>query len=170
MRNQFAKHIALGGVLAATALVMMCLGGLIPLATFVCPMLCTVICYIVLRLCGSRIAWAWYGAVAILGLLLGPDKEAAAVFLLLGCYPMLKRSFDKSALRFVWKLLYFNGAVLVLYGLLLRLLGLDGAVAEYKALGLVGMAAMLLLGNVTFFLLDRLLDILSKRKLGGGHG
>ena len=43
----------------------------------------------VLKTCGVRIAWAWYGAVAILSLLLAPDKEAAAVFAFLGYYPIV---------------------------------------------------------------------------------
>ena len=32
-----AKNMALGGVMAALAVVIMCMGGLIPLATYVCP-------------------------------------------------------------------------------------------------------------------------------------
>ena len=80
MRRGYAQIIALGGILAAVALVIMCLGGLIPLATFVCPMLCTITGYIVFRFCGRRIAWAWYGVVAFLSVLLAPDKESAAVY------------------------------------------------------------------------------------------
>ena len=45
MRNTNAKAMALGGVLGALALVIMCMGGLIPFATYVCPMLCTVTLY-----------------------------------------------------------------------------------------------------------------------------
>ena len=39
-RRSPAFAVALGGMLAALAVVIMCLGGLIPVATFVCPMLC----------------------------------------------------------------------------------------------------------------------------------
>ena len=164
MRNTLAKKIALGGVLAALAVVIMCLGGMIPLATFICPMLCAIIQYLVLRFCGQRVAWAWFGAVALLSILLGPDKEAALVFCLIGCYPILKPLFEKSKLRFLWKILFFNCAVGLLYGLLLKLFGMDAVMAEYKALGIVGLAAMLLLGNACFFLLDRLLTMLSRKK------
>ena len=58
MRNDRVKAIALGGVLAALAVVIMCLGGLIAVATYVCPMLCAMLTYCVSRLCGRRIAWA----------------------------------------------------------------------------------------------------------------
>ena len=80
MKNSSAKVIAFGGVFAAVAMVIMNLGGLIPGATYVCPMLCMLILSLVNRMCGRRIGWAWYGAVAILSLLLPPDKEASAVF------------------------------------------------------------------------------------------
>ncbi len=164
MRNTLAKKIALGGVLAALAVVIMCLGGMIPLATFICPMLCAIIQYLVLRFCGQRVAWAWFGAVAILSILLGPDKEAALVFCLIGCYPILKPLFEKSKLRFLWKILFFNCAVGLLYGLLLKLFGMDAVMAEYEALGIAGLAVMLLLGNACFFLLDRLLTMISRKK------
>ena len=75
MRNTPAARIALGGMLAALAVVIMNLVGMIPVATFVCPMLCMMILTLVLRFCGKRIGWAWYGAVAILCALMAPDKE-----------------------------------------------------------------------------------------------
>ena len=162
MRNHMAKNIALGGMLAAVAVVIMCLGGMIPLATFICPMLCVLIQYLVLRFCGSKIAWAWFAVVAILGLLLGPDKEAALVFCLLGSYPMLKPWLEKSRLHILLKIIIFNSAVALLYGLLLRLLGLDALAQEYATMGTVGLVLCLVLGNVTFILLDLLLTRLSK--------
>ena len=89
MKNSPAAKISLGGMLAALALVIMNLVGLIPVATFVCPMLCMMILTLVVRFCGKRIGWAWYGAVSILSILLAPDKEAAAIFIFLGYYPIL---------------------------------------------------------------------------------
>ena len=52
MRHNSAKNMALGGVMAALALVVMCLGGMIPLATYVCPMFCAVLLMVVLKLTG----------------------------------------------------------------------------------------------------------------------
>lgn len=157
------KAVALGGMLAAAALVIMCMGGLIPLATYVCPMLCTMVQYIVLHLCGKRIAWAWYAAVALLSLLLGPDKEAVGVFLLLGYYPMVKPVFEKWRFSWLWKLLLFNGAVALLYTLLLRLLGLENTADEFAAFGIAGLILLLILGNVTFFLMDKVLSMADRK-------
>ena len=82
--NRTAKEVALGGLLAAMAIVIMCLIGLIPFATYICPMLCIILCFIVYRACGKRIAWAWYIVVAILSLMFAPDKEAALIYVFLG--------------------------------------------------------------------------------------
>lgn len=158
MRRNAAKEIALGGMLAALALVIMCLGGLIPASTYICPMLCAMILQLVRRICGDRIAWAWYGAVAILSLLIGPDKEAAAVFVFFGFYPIIKPKFDKSRLKWLWKLLYFNILILLMYSLLIHIFGMAELAEEWQELGFVMTAVMLVLGNVTFLLLDRVLS------------
>jgi len=152
-----AANIALGGVLAALAVVVMSMGTLIPVATYVCPMLCAILLQLVLKICGEKIAWAWYGAVSILALLMAPDKEAAAVFLALGYYPILKPKFDRKQGKWLWKLAFFNAVILLTYWLLMRMLGFDQLAAEFSEMGILLTAVMLLLGNVTFFLMDALL-------------
>ena len=149
-----AYPIALGGLLAALAVVIMCLVGLIPLATFVCPVLCCILCALVLQICGKRIAWTWYVLVSLLSILMAPDKEAALVFVCFGFYPLLKSRIDRLPLPWLWKGLLFNGIIMLLYTCLLRLLGLDALAQEYQAMGLGGLITVLLLGNTVLFLLD----------------
>ena len=153
-----ASSVALGGVLAALAVVIMAMGTLIPVATFVCPVLCMLMLQLLLKLCGRRMAWAWYGAVAILSVLMAPDKEAAAVFLALGYYPIVKPRLDRLKGKWIWKGLLFNAVILLTYWLLMHLFGFDQLAAEFSEMGMVMTALMLILGNVTFFLLDQLLD------------
>ena len=167
--RQNTKSIALGGVLAAMAVCILCLGSLIPVNTYVSPMLCAILLQAVLNLCGRRIAWAWFAAVAILGLLLCPDREAAGVFLALGYYPIVKSLLDGKKLSALWKGLYFNGSILALYWVLLQVLGLPGLREEFQGLGTVFLVALLLAGNLTFFLLDLVLNKPFFRKLGR-HG
>lgn len=155
-----AYSVALGGVLAALGVVVMCLGTLIPVATFLCPMACMILAQVVMKTCGGKMGWAWYGAVAVLSLLLSPDKEAAAVFAALGYYPMVKPRLEKRKLPWLWKGLLFNAVILALYWLLIHLFGLDALAEEFAEAGRVMTVVMLILGNVTFFLLDR---VLSKR-------
>jgi hypothetical protein len=114
---------------------------------------------IVLRRCGRRFAWAWYGAVAILSLLMGPDKEAAAVFVFLGYYPILRPWLNKLRPDWLFKGLYFNAVIAVLYTLLLKVLGFAEILEDYAEMGAVMTVAMLIMGNITFFLLDRLLTM-----------
>lgn len=166
MRNGQAKLMALGGILAAVAMVIMCLGGLIPFATYVCPMLCTIAGFLVLQFCGRKIAWVWYVVVAILSLLMSPDKEAAAVFLVLGYYPIVKPSLERSRLCWLWKLLLFNASVVLLYTLLIRLFGMTEISSDFEFLGGIGLVIMLVLGNAVFVLLDMVLNMFS-RKLRG---
>lgn len=160
MRSRGASRaVALGGILAALAVVIMTLGGMIPVATYVIPVLCAVLLNIVLKTCGRRIAWAWYGAVAILGLLLGPDKEAAAVFLVIGHYPIWKPAIDRSPIKWLLKAMFFNITILALYWVMLHLLGLNELSSGFDGIGIAGMILMLLMGNLIFFMLDKLLGM-----------
>jgi hypothetical protein len=164
MGRKSASTIALGGVMAALAVVIMCLGGIIPIATYVCPMLCAIILSFVLAITGKRIAWAWYVAVSILSLLLGPDKEAAAVFVFLGYYPIIKPWLDRRKVPVLWKLAVFNGAILILYSLLIYLFRMDQVIQEFRELGMVLTLVTLLMGNGVLFMLDTLLGRLGKRR------
>ena len=163
MKNSNAKLMATGGVFAALAMVIMCLGGLIPVATFVCPVLCCLIVKLILRLCGKRIAWTWYAAVASLSLLLAPDKEAAGIFLFLGYYPSVKPGLDTMRFGFVLKGLLFNASIGAMYFLFLQLFGMSQVAEEYRGMGIAMTAVMIILGNVTFFMLDRLLNLRFRR-------
>lgn len=150
--------MALGGVTAALAVTVMCLGTLIPLATYVCPVICVLILQVVLRICGKRTAWTWYGVVSILTALLAPDREAAAIFVFLGYYPIIKPYLDKRRLSWLWKLIFFNGATFAAYAVLIWMLGISELAASFQELGLILSVVTLFLGNLTFFLLDKLLS------------
>ncbi len=159
IRKTPASRIAFGGMLAAFAVVIMSLGGMLSVATYVSPMLCMILLQLVMNSCGRRIAWAWYGAVAILGILLSPDKEAAGVFLFLGYYPILKPVLDGKKGKMLLKFLFFNASILALYFLLLPIFGLSGVSEEFADMGKWMLGILLVLGNVTFYLLDFLLGM-----------
>ena len=157
--------MALGGILAALAVVIMSMGTLIPVATYAAPMLCVMLQQVVLGICGKRTAIAWYGAVAILSLLMAPDKEAAAVFAALGYYPVVRPWFDRRKPRWLWKALYFNGVILVLYWALMHLFGMEQITREFSAMGTLLTVVLLIFGNVVFFLMDRMLRLRVKRRM-----
>ena len=157
MRKTPAAQIAFGGVMAALALVIMNMMGLIPIATYTCPSLAMILLSVVLKLCGRRIAWAWYGAVAILSVLMAPDKEAAAIFTVLGYYPIIKPAFERTKMPNTCKYLYFNVVILAMYWLLINLMGLTEIAKKFRELGVLFTVVMLLLGNMIFQLLDKIL-------------
>ena len=121
---------------------------------------------IVLSICGKRIAWAWYGAVAILSVMMAPDKEAAAVFVSLGYYPIVKPWLDKRKLSWLWKGLLFNSVILSMYWLLIHIFGMNEIAADYEEAGKVMTVIMLILGNVTFYMLDLVLGRRLMRRRG----
>ena len=153
--------VALGGVLAALAVVIMTLGCLIPVATYVSPMLCGVLLLFVKQSCGNTIGWTWYGAVSVLSLLLSPDKEAASVFIALGYYPIIQPYLERSKLKWLWKLLFFNAVTILLYLILIYLFGMQQVVSEFAELGKIGLVITLILGNISFIMLDRLLHLVA---------
>ncbi len=161
-----ARQMALGGVLAALAVVIMTMGTLIPVATYLCPMLCALILAYVCLLCGKRIGWAWYAGVLFLSLILCPDKEAAAVFGAFGYYPIIKPKIDGTPLKWLWKLLLFNAVSIALYLLLIYGFGMAYLIGEFMEFGWIGLAVTAVLGNLCFFLLDRALSMIRfpKRK------
>ncbi len=156
MRKTKTGVLALGAVLSALAVVVMMLGGLIPAATFCCPILAGFVLIPVLYEGGAAMALCAYGAVAILSLLLGPDKEAAMLYALLGWYPALRPRLQRlpNCLRWLVKLALFNAAVAIAYALLLYVLGLDALRAELSGMGKAMLIVTLLMGNAVFLLFD----------------
>ena len=156
MRRTKTRVLALGAILSALAVVVMMLGGLIPAATFCCPMLAGFLTIPILCECGAGMALCAWAAISILSCLLGPDKEAAAIYLFLGWYPVLRPKLEKlrQPLRFLLKLLIFNCAVFAVYSLLLFVLGLESLRAEFSDMGKIMLLVTLVLGNGIFILFD----------------
>ncbi len=160
--------MALGGVTAALAVVVMSLGGILPVATYILPMLACLELGLIAPRLGRRGGWVWYCVVSLLALLLCTDKEAAAVYLFLGYYPLVKPRFDRFRIPFVPKLLLFNAATLTMYALLIHLFGMAALAAEFAEMGAWLTALTLVLGNVCFALLDRALALICKKHTGKG--
>ena len=64
-------------------------------------------------------------ASILLSVLLAPDREAAAVFLVLGYYPIVKPRLEKTKTPWLWKAVLFNVSIVTMYWLLMHLFGLD---------------------------------------------
>ena len=161
--NHKAVQVALGGVLAALAVVILLVGGIIPVGTYVAPMLAALPLVILLAELPRSLCLGWYCIVALLGVLLCPDKETAFVFVFLGWYPLAKPGLDRlpKLPGLLCKLLIFNASTAALYALLILVFRLDALVQEAQETGMILLIAILLLGNLSFILFDLVLDRLT---------
>lgn len=160
-----SRRMALGGVMAALTVVILSLGSLIPLATFVSPLL-GMVCLIPL-VCryGPGTALMVYAGAGILSLFLCADKELAFLYVFLGWYPALRPRLEGVAskvLRGAVKCVLFSAAVAAMYLLLIFLFRMEAVAAEFAEYSAFAVAGLLVLGNVTFLLFDRALGQLMR--------
>ena len=149
-----ARPLALCGVLTALAVVLLCLGGVIPGAVFCAPILAMSVLLPVLEELGPKAAGTAYAAAAILALLLVPDRETAFVYLFFGWYPILRpkiAALPSRPVRLLARIAVCSAAALLLYGLILRLMGLTEDLLN--SVWYVN-AALLAAGNIVFLLTD----------------
>lgn len=128
------KELALCSMLAALSVVVLCLGGIVPFTVYACPMLASGALLLVREECRPSYAWCCWAAVAILALLLGPDKEASALYLFLGWYPLLQPKLEairRPLLRWLAKLAVAAVSTGVMYALLLYVFCLEAVVEEF---------------------------------------
>ena len=154
------KELALCSMLTALSVVLLCLGGIVPFAVYACPMLASGALLPVREECRPGYAWCCWLATAFLALLLGPDKEAAALYLFLGYYPLLQPKLEtirQPMLRWAAKLAVAAVAIGIMYALLLYVFCLEAVVEEFAetAPWLLWLTAAI--GLVVFVLYDILL-------------
>lgn len=168
MRQQ-SRKVALCGVLCGLAVVVLLLGGLFSLAVYCAPLLAMAVLLPVLEEYGPGTAGAAYGAVALLALLLVPDRETALVYVFFGWYPILRpriAALPSLPVRLVCRLGVCGLSMFLLYGVIIRLLGLTAVTEELGGGWLT--AALAAMGCAVFLLLDLALGrltVLWRRKL-----
>ena len=149
-----ARPLALCGLLSALAAALLILGGVLPGMVFCAPILAMGVLLPVLEEWGPKAAGTSYAAVSILALLLPANRETAFVYLFFGWYPILRpkiAALPSRPLRVLARLAVCNVTALLLYGLVLRLMGLT---AELLESAWYFNAALLAAGNVVFLLTD----------------
>ena len=157
MKNQRTHDLALSSLRCALAVVFLWLSGILPLATYGWPILASFTLVIEREECKRGYAWCCFAAIAILGLLLCADKEAALVFTFLGYYPLLKPRFDtiKAKIpRCAAKLALCAVTMGAMYSLILFVFQLDAVVQEFNATAPWLLWATVALGLLLFFVYD----------------
>ena len=153
-----SREIALCGMMNALAVVLLSLGGLVPIATYCAPLLAMAVLLPVQEEYGNKLAITAWVSVSLLALMLTPDRETALVYVFFGWYPVVRpriAALPSRLVRLAVRLIIANAAILLLYGAVLRLMGLTADLLEETFLL---NAALLAMGNVVFLLLDLVLD------------
>lgn len=156
-----SKQMALCGLLTALAVVFMVLAGSIGIGTFLGPVLAMAALLPILEEHGAKAAFLAYASTAILGFLLVPELELTLVYAAFGWYPILRPRLNRinaRPVRLTVKATLGIAVILLLYGVVLRLLGMTadliGAAPLFNVL-------LLGLGIVTFLMMDLALERLT---------
>ena len=94
-----AFRLSLSALMAALGTVLMLSSNLIPVLTYVAPMLASLTLIPILSEFGKKYAWMTWAVTALLALLLCADREAAFFYLFIGWYPILKPALDRISSR-----------------------------------------------------------------------
>ena len=154
----------MGGIFGALSIVIMLVGGYLPIATFVAPIFAGICLVPVAMELGIRPALLTYVGVAILSafFVFPVDPEAAFFFIMfMGYYPIIQPYFAKiksKALRYLLKLGIFNIAIVACYTLLLFVFVSPALQEEFAGFAVWMWLGLLLIGNVLFVVYDILLD------------
>ena len=148
-------RLALCGILAGLGVAIMLCSAVMPSFTYALPMVAGGLLLIPSIEFGSRTALYTYAATGLLSLILPCDKEAAFLYIaLFGLYPIAKKYFERIHgrwLEILVKYLYFNAAAFGAVWLASAVLGIP---IDTEPFGRWYIPAMLLMGNICFFIYD----------------
>lgn len=126
-----------------------------PYFTYAVPAISGVLTLVVLIEIKGKWPLFTYVVTAVLVFLFAEPEAKFMYILFFGYYPLLKAVIERIRSRVVQYLLkfaVFNSAIFVIYGILSSIIGVD--ISEFGQYGIIGIACMLLLANVTFYLYD----------------
>ena len=162
------KKLALCGVLSSLQVVILYLSSVFSVIDLtIAAVTVFVMVFSVLEI-GGKYPWIMYATVAVISVLILPQKFSAVVYaLFFGWYPMAKIFFERFNKIAAWilKILTFNVSFIIIYKICISILGLEAS-GDFDTT--VYNAIMLILGNIAFLMFDimlKLVIILYKLKL-----
>ncbi len=113
-----AKYVAYSGIIVACSVAIMLLGSYLTTAAYVCVAAASFFIYTISEECNMRYALAAYICVSILGILFVPYKKIVWMFILLiGYYPLLKKTIDKIKVKLLKILVNVNSLLSLSYSI-----------------------------------------------------
>ena len=168
--RELIKRTATGAILAATATVLLIMGGIFEILDMTSAAIASVAILVAYVEFGAKTSLGIFAVSAVLSLILFPMASSTIYFaLVLGYYPILKFTFEKKLSKLRWpatllKFVVFNGGCGIVLFIFSKIYGLDTVLAEFE-LGIVtGESVMLTLFvmlNVFFIMFDMLLTSLT---------
>lgn len=153
--------IAFSGVITALSVVLLYVGGIIWVLSYIMPLLSGVLMISVTNSVGNKMAYTVFVSTSILSLVLLPDKECALLYaMFFGYYPIIKVRIEllkNRILQILLKYMIFNltiiGAELICT--FVFMIPFDDVFGRW------GIVILLVLANVLFVLYDKLLQFAS---------
>ncbi len=154
-------NITLGAMLGALSVAVM-LVSYFPYLTYSVPAIAGLFIMTAVIEMGTKWALFSYITAAVLTLLLAEPEASLFFVFFFGYYPIVKVPFEKvkkPVLRFVAKFAVFNVAVLLIYFVLMRIMGIDGVFGGYTKYMIYG---LWIAANGVFVLYDYMLAVLAQ--------
>ena len=152
------QKTALCGVFGALSIVIMLMGSIIPMATYICPAFAAFLILPVVAEYGEKAALTLYASVSLLSLILIAEKEFVLMYVcVFGLYSVFKFKADRikpKFLQFTLKALYALATTAATYGLLLFVFPNPVLEGEFGEMSAVLMIIFFTLFVITFMLYD----------------
>lgn len=166
MKNgKTAYKVALCGVVAALALVLMMLTTVVSAGTYALPMISGILLTVIVLEFNTKWALAVYFAVSVLSFIISGDKEAVLYFIMFfGFYPIIKSNIERvhsKAVQWIIKFALFNACMAASFYMGVYLLGVP--VESFSIFGVNLPIVFLLIGNIFFPLYDKCVTLLIAR-------
>ncbi len=149
------KLTALCGILSALSVVIMLPTLVIPVLTYVAPILAGLVIMTVSDLAGKKWSLGVYFTVGVISLIILTDKEAALTYIaFFGYYPIIRGNLEKTGktLSVIIKFLLFNVSMIAVS--LIGIYVFAVPVEDFTSFGRFSVPILLFLANIVFILYD----------------
>lgn len=151
-----SSKCAIGGIVAALSLVLMISVAIIPFMTYALPAAAGVLIIFIVVEIDKKWAFGVYATVAILGMLLVPEKEVAMMYLaFFGYYPIIKSVIESKfplVIEWIVKIVLFAGTMAGAYFLMIKFMGVT--IDETEEFGMLAYPLLLGTGTFAFIIYD----------------
>ena len=152
------QKTALCGMFGALSIVILLMGSIIPLATYMCPAIAAFLILPVVAEYGEKTGLTLYAAVSLLSLMLIAEKEFVLMYVcVFGLYSVFKVRADRikpKALQFVLKSVYTLLTTIASYALLLFVFPNPALMGEFDDFTTLLLIVFFALFVVTFLIYD----------------